>query len=369
MSIQNVEKDHSRFREIVKGAVRKNLKRYVSQGEILGKEGGKTVKIPIPEIEIPRFKFKGDGESGVGQGEGEEGDTLGQGPPQPGSGEAGDQPGEHELEAEVTLDELAQILGDELELPKIQPKGTASLKVEKHRLSGVSKVGPESLRHFRRSFREALKRQIASGLYNPNDPNIIITRDDKRYRSFKPQMSQESNAVIIYMMDVSGSMGDEQKEIVRIESFWIDAWLRHNYKGIQSRYIIHDAKAREVDRDTFFRTRESGGTMISTAYSLCADIIDTEYPVEDWNIYPFHFSDGDNWSTDDTKRCMQILNDVLLPKSNMFCYGQVKSPYGSGQFIKDLVASFPDEEGMILSEIEDKDGIVESIRTFFKKGK
>ena len=79
------------------------------------------------------------------------------------------------------------------------------------------------------------------------------------------------------MMDVSGSMGDEQKEIVRIESFWIDTWLRSQYNGIESRYIIHDAIAKEVDRDTFFKTRESGGTMIS-AYKLCAKMIEDELP-------------------------------------------------------------------------------------------
>ncbi len=109
--------------------------------------------------------------------------------------------------------------------------------------------------------------------------------------------------------------------------------------------------------------------MISSAYSLCAEIIDNEYPAEDWNIYPFHFSDGDNWSSDDTDKCMKILQDQLLPAANMFGYGQVRSPYGSGQFIKDLRKHFPDEEGMVLSEIPDRDGIVNSIRDFFKKGK
>ena len=83
-------------------------------------------------------------------------------------------------------------------------------------------------------------------------------RDDKRYRSWRSDPLPQSNAVIIYMMDVSGSMGDEQKEIVRIESFWIDTWLRSQYQGIESRYIIHDAMAKEVDRETFFRTREIG---------------------------------------------------------------------------------------------------------------
>jgi len=369
MAIQSIEKDHARFREIVKGAVRRNLKRYISRGEILGREGKKTVSIPVPQIDIPHFRFKGKGQSGVGQGDGEEGDAVGQGEEQSGSGKAGDQAGEHDLDVEISVEELAEILGEELELPRIKPRGSATLKTLKSKYTGIAKVGPESLRHFKRSFKEALKRQISAGLYDPEDPSIIITRDDRRYRSFKLQMSQESNAVIVYMMDVSGSMGEEQKQIVRIESFWIDTWLRHNYKGIQSRYIIHDARAREVDRETFFRTRESGGTMISSAYSLCAEILDKEYPSQDWNVYPFHFSDGDNWSADDTDKCMKILTDLIVPRANMFCYGQVKSPYGSGQFIKDLVKQFGNEENVVLSEIPDRDGIVQSIRDFFKRGK
>jgi uncharacterized sporulation protein YeaH/YhbH (DUF444 family) len=100
-------------------------------------------------------------------------------------------------------------------------------------------------------------------------------REDIRYRSWKTDPLPETNAVIIYMMDVSGSMGDEQKEIVRIESFWLDTWLRSQYDGLESRYLIHDATAKEVDRDTFFRTRESGGTMISSVYKLCDKLIET----------------------------------------------------------------------------------------------
>src|SRR5213076_1881814 len=102
--------------------------------------------------------------------------------------------------------------------------------------------------------KQALKRSIASGTYNPAIPIVVPTREDKRYRSWRSEPLPQSNAVIIYMMDVSGSMGDEQKEIVRIESFWIDTWLRSQYHGIESRYIIQDAMAKEVDRDTFFKT-------------------------------------------------------------------------------------------------------------------
>jgi uncharacterized sporulation protein YeaH/YhbH (DUF444 family) len=171
------------------------------------------------------------------------------------------------------------------------------------------------------------------------------------------------------MMDVSGSMGDEQKEIVRIESFWIDTWLRSQYQGIESRYIIHDAMAKEVDRETFFRTRESGGTMISSAYKLCSKMIEADFPPSEWNIYPFHFSDGDNWSMDDTLTCVELLKTKLLPQVNMFGYGQVESPYGSGQFIKDLKESIGDRENVALSEIPDKEGIYGSIKTFLGSGR
>ena len=179
----------------------------------------------------------------------------------------------------------------------------------------------------------------------------------------------ETNAVIIYMMDVSGSMGDEQKEIVRIESFWIDTWLRRHYKGLETRFIIHDAVAREVDRDTFFHTRESGGTMISSAYKLAMEMIEADYGASSWNVYPFHFSDGDNWSADDTRVCVEILRDRMLPSVNLFCYGQVESPYGSGQFIKDLREAVGGRENVALSEIADKDAIYGSIKQFLGTGK
>jgi hypothetical protein len=96
-----------------------------------------------------------------------------------------------------------------------------------------------------------LKRQILSGTYNARQPIIIPVHEDRRYRSWRQNPQPHSKAVILYCMDVSGSMGAEQKEIVRIETFWIDTWLRVHYKGLETRYIVHDAVAREVDRDTF----------------------------------------------------------------------------------------------------------------------
>src|SRR5262249_51190777 len=299
---------------------------------------------------------------GVGQGEGEVGDSVGGEEEEGSAGQAGKDPGEHILEVEITLDELADILGEELELPSIENKGKSRIISAKDRYTGVRRVGPESLRHFKRTYKEALKRTIAGGVYDPLMPLVVPQREDRRYRSWKEDFEPVANAVIIYMMDVSGSMGDEQKEIVRIESFWIDTWLRRQYQGLESRYSIHDAVAREVDRDTFFRTRGSGGSMSSSAYRLAARVMDQHYPVDEWNIYQFHFSDGDNWSMDDTLTCIEILKKEILPRVNMFAYGQVESPYGSGQFIKDLREHFSAEEQVVTSEIRDRDAIVSSIK-------
>lgn len=365
-----IDQDHSRFRDIVRGKIRQNLRRYISHGEMIGRKGKDLVSIPIPQIDIPRFVFGDKEKGGVGQGEGEVGDPMGgdEGE-EPGAGQAGKDSGEHALEVDVTLDELADILGEELELPDIENKGKSRIVSAKDRYTGIRRVGPESLRHFKRTYKEALRRAIASGVYDPARPLIVPQHEDKRFRSWKEDVEPVANAVIIYMMDVSGSMGDEQKEIVRIESFWLDTWLKRQYKGLEGRYIIHDATAREVDRETFFHTRESGGTMISSAYKLCADLIDEHYPASEWNIYPFHFSDGDNWSMDDTLGCVELLKTRILPKVNMFAYGQVESPYGSGQFIKDLREHFGADERVVTSEIRDRDAITDSIKDFLGKGK
>jgi uncharacterized sporulation protein YeaH/YhbH (DUF444 family) len=170
-------------------------------------------------------------------------------------------------------------------------------------------------------------------------------------------------------MDVSGSMTDDQKEIVRTEAFWLDTWLSSQYDGIDVRYIIHDAVAREVDEQTFYHTRESGGTRISSAYKVAKELIRREFNPAEWNIYCFQFSDGDNWGEDNVQS-LSLLGDELLPAVNLFCYGQVESPYGSGEYIRAIKGRFGDDhEKLVLSEIEDKEGIFDSIKLFLGKGK
>lgn len=362
-----IEKDHQRFRQIVKGRIRKDLRKFLTRGELIGKEGKHLVSIPVPGIDLPHFRYGDNNDQGVGQGDGEagqqvDGDAVGIGP-------GGTEPGAHILEVEVSLEELADILGEELKLPRIEPKGRHNITTVKERYSSIRQTGPESLRHFKRTFRRALRRLIMSGAWDPANPKMVFERSDKLYRSWKPVRLPQSNAVIVYMMDVSGSMGHEQKELVRLEAFWIDAWLRRNYDGIESRYIVHDVNATEVDRETFFHLREDGGTKISSAFKYCKEMLDKHYASDEWNIYLFHFSDGDNSSESDSRECCQLLRENLLPRSNQFGYCQVASAYGSGHFINVLREQLGNEEKVVASRVNTKDDIYDSIKEFFSQGR
>ncbi len=369
--VNKIEQDHQRFRQIVRGKIRRELRRFISRGELIGREGKRFVSIPVHDIDIPTFRY-GDNSGGVGMGDGDEGDKVG-----PGQGaQGGTQEGKHILEVDVSLEELADILGEELQLPRIEPKGEHRITTVKDKYSGIRPTGPASLRHFKRTYREALKRQLSMGAYDPEDPVIIPIRNDMRYRSWTEVKKPQSNAVIVYMMDVSGSMGDEQKELVRLEAFWIDTWLRRNYEGIESRYVVHDVVAQEVDRATFFSVREDGGTRISSAFALAKELLEAHYDPADWNAYVFHFSDGDNSSESDNRLCVQILREHLLPRINMFGYCQVTSPYGSGSFINVLRDAFEGSPGegkrderVVTSRVNDRDDIYESLQTLFEAGR
>src|SRR4051794_35911348 len=365
---QRIERDHQRFRKLVRGKVKSNLSKYITRGEMIGKKGKDLVSIPLPAINLPQFRYGSKGSGGIGQGPGQPGQPLGPGQQETGEGNAGDQPGGHILEVELSMEELAAILGEELALPRIEPRGKKNIITTRDRYTGIRQAGPESLRHFKRTFKRALKRQISSQLYDPNQPMVVPIREDKQYRSWKEVNKPESVAVILYMMDVSGSMTDEQKEIVRIEAFWIDTWIKAHYKGIETVYIIHDAAAQIVDEHTFYHTRESGGTKISSAYELADQTITKKYPPDQWNIYAFHFSDGDNWG-DDIPHCIELLTEKLLPKVNLFGYGQVESPYGSGEFYEYIHEMLGERDNVVCSRIPDREAILGSIKEFLGTGR
>jgi uncharacterized sporulation protein YeaH/YhbH (DUF444 family) len=368
--ISRIEQDQGRFRQIVKGTIRKDLRRFIARDEMIGQEGGRAVSIPVHDIDTPTFKY-GDNSGQVGMGDGD-GDGQGQG----GKGKAGEAEGKHLMEVSVTIEELADILGEELKLPRIVPKGNHQITTQKDRYNGVRPTGPNSLRHFKRTYREALKRQVAMGAYDPANPVIVPIKNDLRFRSWTEVKEPHSNALAVYMMDVSGSMGSEQKELVRLQAFWIDSWLRRNYKGFESRFIVHDVNAQVVDRKTFFSLREDGGTKISSALVAAKELLKKNFDPSEWNTYLFHFSDGDNSSDTDNRLCVETLQKDLLPVINQFGYVQVKSAYGSGQFLSVLREAFPETADqssaaakVATAKVNEREDVLDALRALFMAGR
>ena len=350
MGMHGIERYRERFREIVRGKIKQDLKKYMSQDgiDVFGKEGRHKITVPIPHISLPKFIY------------GKKGGGVGEGKPE----KAGDEKSDNSLEVEVTLEEMASLLSEELELPRIEPKGKSTILVDSKKYRSIRKVGPESLRHFRRTYLEALKRAIMLDEYDPDDSSVVPIKEDRRYRAAKPITLPQNQAVIFYMMDVSGSMGTQEKELARLTSFWIDLWLRHQYKDrLATRYIIHNVDAKETDRHTFYHTMEGGGTRIASAYELVAAMIKKEYNPQDWNIYIFQYSDGDDWAGASSAAC-NIISD-LLPSVNQISYCQVRE---QGEFKGALEKRFANESKVVITTAFQKEQILGAIKEFFKKG-
>ncbi len=146
--VRKIDHDANRFKQIVRGKIKSDLRKYITHGELIGKTGGEFVSIPLPQIEIPEFRYGTKNRGGVGQGPGDVGTPIGRSSDGDGGAGAGDAPGHHILEVELTMDDLAAILGEELALPRIAPKGRANIVEEKDKYTGIRQAGPESLRHF-----------------------------------------------------------------------------------------------------------------------------------------------------------------------------------------------------------------------------
>lgn len=312
--------NRNRFREKVKRKVKDNLRRFISQPELIN---GK--KISIPWIDIPRFKYDPGAVGGVGHGEGEVGKGF----------EPDDSSSQKLIETEVTIDDVAEMLAEEIGLPYSRPKAGDTLDSKKYTYQGIASKG--RIKVFSRSYKPALKRAIISGTYDYADPVVVPVGDDWRYRHARAQPEPTNKAALIFMMDISSSMGEEQRKLCRTQNKWTEILLKGRYPAIEVRYIAHSNTAEETDERNFYHYFQGGGTVISSAYELCEKIIDKEYPSKEWDVYPFHFSDGENWS-DDNDRALSWLRYRLLPKSTMFCYGQCPpSMIAEGQSFLDLI--------------------------------
>lgn len=357
--------DQTRHRAKVKEAVKENLEELLTDESIILSNGQKTVKIPIRSLDEYRFRYNHQKSKHVGQGDGDSqvGDVLGQEPrpaQKAGKGEgAGDQPGEDVYEAEVDLEELQQMLFAELELPNLKPKQHEQMEVTEIEFSDVRKKGMMSNIDKKRTLLENLRRNATAG-----KPGIHgITPDDLRFKTWEDKLKPHSNAVIIAMMDTSGSMGQFEKYVARSFFFWMTRFLREKYEHVEIRFLAHHTEAKEVSEEYFFNKGESGGTICSSVYVKALEIIDKEYPPSRYNIYPFHFSDGDNL-TSDNERCIKLIQ-LLLERSNMFGYGEVNQ-YNRSSTLMSAFRHIKDK-AFRYSIIREKGEVFKALKTFFSK--
>jgi sporulation protein YhbH len=313
--------DQARHQQKVREAVRQNLPDLVSEENIILSDGKQIIKVPIRSLDEYRFIYNYNKSRHVGQGDGSSsvGDVIGVDPSgSGGAGEgAGDQPGEDVIEAEVTLEEIETMLFAELELPFLSPKDKNRLETKDIRFNDIRKKGLSSNIDKKRTILENLRRNALSG-----QPGIRgISPDDLRYKTWEEIVQPTSNAVVLAMMDTSGSMGSFEKYVARTFFFWMTRFLRHRYENVEIVFIAHHTEAKEVSEDEFFNRGESGGTICSSAYMKALEIIDSRYPPSSYNIYPFHFSDGDNL-TSDNERCVKLIGE-MLKRTNLFGYGEV----------------------------------------------
>jgi len=313
-------KDSLRHDQRVKEAIRKNLRELIAEEAIITSDGAKRIRIPLRYLDQYRFKY-GQPSQGVGQGQGQPGDVIGQRNGHgndPGDGQPGDQPGEYTYEVEVPLEELAQMMLEDLALPWLEEKPARQVTTTSHRFTDVRRRGAFANLDKRRTLRANLKRNAARGV-----PEVRHLRDaDLRFKVWDEHEEKHANAAVYMLMDVSGSMTTSKKYIAKSFYFWMVRFLQLKYHKLAMVFIAHDTEAQVVSEQDFFGISQGGGTRCSSAYQVALASIQQYHPADRWNIYLFHFSDGDNLP-DDNATCKSLV-ETLLHYCRMVGYGEIR---------------------------------------------
>jgi len=360
--------DRLRHRQKVRSSIRDNIADIIAEESIIGRSGDRVIKVPIRGIKEYRFTY-GENVPGVGEGAGDEtqrGDVVGQ-KPQPGRGqpgEGGEQPGVDYYETDVTLDELIAIMFEDLDLPDMERKQLASIEsLRTTKRKGYRAVGLRVRLDRRRTVMAKLKRLRAKSSRAQSDDRQPFHLQDLRYRHRTTEIHRESNAVVLCIMDTSGSMDTVKKYLARSFFFLLYQFVSRRYENVEVVFIAHDIEAKEVTEDEFFHKGESGGTFVSSGYRKALDTIADRYHPELWNIYAFHCSDGDNFGSD-TPAAITAAKE-LCEVANLFGYGEIK-PRGAGYYGSSLLDTFRkiEEPNFQTVLIERKEDVWPSFKAF-----
>lgn len=323
--------DRKRHKQKIEKAIKEGIHDIVADESIIGQDGKKKFRIPVRGIKEYRFIYGDNSNSGVGSSPGHnvnKGSVVSRNKKEEkgdGSGKPGNQKGEEYYDVEITLDELAQYLFDDLELPDLERKTITNITGEKNKKHGYRKKGIRPRLDKKRTLINKIKRRNIhkrNGL--SEDEDISFNERDIVYKHIKSDPKENSNAVLFFVMDTSGSMTKEKKYLARSFYFLIYQFIRYRYKEVDIVFISHDVDAKEVSEEDFFQKGSAGGTLVSPAIDKVRSIIDKMYHPDQWNIYAFHCSDGDNWMSDNSNAVSSTL--MLKNYCQLYCYCEIQ-PY------------------------------------------
>lgn len=358
--------NRSRFIRRFKGQIRKAVAEAIGKRGIRDLDNGEKVSIPGKDIAEPQFTL---GKGGVweqvhpGNDRFTQGDEverpLGGGKGQGKGAASNEGEGMDDFAFTLTREEFLDIFFDELALPNLVKRQLARVEEYKRVRAGYTSTGVPTNISLTRTMRGAAGRRIAIGgpyaailrkleealdklllSQREGDPEVetlkreiaklrakigaipFIDSFDLRYNNRVRIPQPTTQAVMFCVMDVSGSMDEGKKNVAKRFFMLLYLFLSRNYEKIDVVFIRHHTTAEEVDEDAFFHSRETGGTVVSSALGLMRDIVRTRYASGNWNIYGAQASDGDNWN-DDSPKCRELLSESILPACQYFAYIEV----------------------------------------------
>jgi uncharacterized sporulation protein YeaH/YhbH (DUF444 family) len=401
--------NRQRFLRRFKKQIRRAVNEAISDRSIRDLDNGEQISIPARDLSEPHFQH---GRGGIweqvfsGNDQFMSGDLINR-PPQGGGGRGGGKAsnegeGEDDFVFHLSREEFLDIFFDDLALPNLVRTQLARVTDYKTQRAGFSTDGSPANINIVRSMRGALGRRLALGhpftmrlrelekelaeaidALGEDHPEVADLREeiarlrakieaipfidsfDLRYNNRIRVPKPTTQAVMFCVMDVSGSMDEEKKSTAKRFFMLLYLFLTRTYEHIDVVFIRHHTIAKEVDEEEFFHSRESGGTVVSSALTMMHDIIRERYAGGNWNIYGAQASDGDNWDND-SPICRNILDTQVLPYCQYFAYVEITpgEPQNLWREYEKLLGAHPN---FAMQNIEEPAQIYPVFRELFKK--
>ena len=406
--------NRQRFIRRYRSHIKRAVEDAVNRRSITDMERGEEVSIPTRDISEPVFQHGQGGKRRVinpGNKEFVEGDRMrrpsgGGGGGGSGEGQASNQgEGEDDFAFTLSREEFLEFVFDGLELPHLERKQIADMDEVRPVRAGIARDGTPARINIVRSMRSAQARRIAMRspikralkeatdaleLEERKDPVLrnkvriaelkaeierlearlkavpFLDTYDLRYNHLINQPMPSNKAVMFCVMDVSGSMTQAHKDIGKRFFLLLYLFLERNYEKVELVFIRHHTAAKEVDEEEFFYSRETGGTIVSSALTLLDEVIESRYPAGEWNLYVAQASDGDNWD-DDSTNCRELMIKKLMPRLQYYAYVEI-TPHAHQAVWEEyerVEAEFPDRFAM--QQIVEAGDIYPVFRELFKR--